>query len=245
MTRSVVVRPPDEPAHREPVIVINHETLKELGLDPDSVKARALVLLCQRYGLDPLLNEAAIVKNRPYITRDGMIKIAHRSGQLDGIVVEEQRQSEHGWSATVSVWRKDMTHPFTYRGGCGIDEPQAEQGNGAEMAIARAERRALRRAFSIPAYDDVDDPVIDTKDLAAPPRGETPAPAEGPSLPVPGRGGPSVEHRTVGQENGMLVCSCGHRDATAWGMSFHRKQQTGEEPPADLYDNLPEARGYR
>ena len=148
-------------SERTAEITVGEDTLRYLGLNPDSVESRALVLLCRRYGLDPLLGEVGVIKtksgNRVYVTRDGMIKIAHASGQLDGLVVDEQRESDHGWSATVSVYRKDMAHPFTYKGGCGKDERQAVEGNGPEMALARAERRALRRAFAIPAYDDADD----------------------------------------------------------------------------------------
>ena len=151
--------------------LVDAGTLAYLGLDPARPEVHALVLLCRRYRLDPLLGHAAVIAAnggaKPYITRDGMLEIAHRSGRLDGIVVDEERQSEHGWSATVSVWRKDMSHPFTYKGGCGLDEPQAEQGNGAEMALARAERRALRRAFAIPAYDDNDDDIAETGEIAA------------------------------------------------------------------------------
>jgi hypothetical protein len=42
-----------------------------------------------------------------------------------------------------------------------------------------------------------------------------------------------AEHRTVGQKDGWLVCACGHREATAWGMSVHRKQEAGDDigPP--------------
>jgi RecT family len=158
-------------------VMVTNDTLVYLGLDPRKPEVRALVALCQRYRLDPLLNHAQVIPakggNKAYITRDGMIEIAHRSGQLDGIVVDEQHQTEAGGhSATVSVWRKDMSHPFTYKGGCGHDEPQSKQGNGAEMAIARAERRALRRAFSIPAYGD-DEPY---EDIETPPPAAAAAP---------------------------------------------------------------------
>lgn len=239
---------PPEPAAVEGVDV-GAETLAYLGLDPARPEARALVLLCRRYGLDPLLGHVRIIAvkgggNQIYVSRDGMLEIAHRSGVLDGIVVEEERESEHGWSATIAVYRRDMSHPFRYRGGCGRSEPQAEQGNGAEMALARAERRALKRAFAIPAIDDIDDPIIE--------------PAE-------------VEHRTVGQTNGWLICSCGHREATVWAMSLHRKTpglpapvppgpgpspaatstvaptrrrggRADQNPPPEYYDNLPEAK---
>lgn len=79
--------------------------------------------------------------------------------------------------------------------------------------------------------------------LAAGHGGETPVPAAGVPLPVPpGRDG-TTEHHTVGQENNWLVCSCGQREATAWAMSVHRQQATGE-PPDDVYDDSPESRGH-
>jgi hypothetical protein len=231
-----------------PPPAIGAATLAYLGLNPDDVEVRALVMLCLRYRLDPLLGHASIIKakggNRAYITRDGMLEVAHRSGQLDGIVVDEERESEHGWSATVSVHRRDMAHPFTYRGGCGVDEPQAEQGHGAEMALARAERRALKRAFNISAFDDADDPVLDPAVLD-----------------------PADHHLADHRRDGVLVCACGELFNTVWSHSVHRKQQApgpaapapamprpadpGPKPrarrepgpPPDYYDNLPEAQG--
>jgi hypothetical protein len=156
------------PARVEPApLEVGEEVLRYLGLDPRNIETHALVLLCERYRLDPLLGHASVIvtKNgpRPYITRDGMLEVAHRSGQLDGITVDEERRSSdgHGFTAYVSVWRKDCAHPFRYGAQCKDDEAQAKQGNGPEMALARAERRALRRAFSIPAYDEIADHQID------------------------------------------------------------------------------------
>ena len=152
------------------------DPLVYLGLDPARIEVRVLFLLCQRYHLDLILGHARLIPvkggpSQPYITRDGMLHVAHDSGQLDGMLVDEQRESENGYSATVSVWRKDMAHPFTYKGGCGIEEPQAKAGHGAAMALARAERRALRRAFDLPAYDGADEPetgeITPRPDLAA------------------------------------------------------------------------------
>ena len=166
----------DVERHAAPIVAA--ETLAYLGLDPRRPETRALVLLCERYRLDPLLGHAAIIvtKNgpRPYITRDGMLEVAHRSGVLDGIVVDELREGEHGWAATVSVHRRDCSHPFTYSAGCGRDEPQAQRGNGTEMALARAERRALCRAFAIPTDDRADDDVQRFDASTTP----APAPAE-------------------------------------------------------------------
>ena len=137
--------------------VITFDVLRYLGLDPADIGTRALVLLASRYGLDPLLGQVAVIRTvagrRVYVTRDGLLAVAHRTGRLDGIVVEEERRSstDDGWTARVSVYVKGCAHPFTYGAQCKDTEAQAKAGNGPEMALARAERRALRRAFSVPA----------------------------------------------------------------------------------------------
>ena len=214
------------------------QTLKYLGLETGSVQAQALVLVCKRYDLDPLLGHIDIIKTkngpRIYVSRDGMIEVAHRSGVFDGITVDEERRNSDndGWTAYVSVWRKDMAHPFRYGAQCQDSEPQAKDGNGPAMALARAERRALRRAFNIPVADDIDD---------EPPVG--------------------VEHRMLDARDSHdhYVCACGERFPTM--AAFHRHKIPGpvppappvagpakrrrDEPPQDLYDNLPEARGLR
>lgn len=142
--------------------------LRYLGLDPSRVEAQALVAVAQRYNLDPLLGEVQLIERRGvakvYISRDGMLTIAHRSGQLDGIVVDEERRNStnDGFTCYVSVWRKDMSHPFTYGAQCKDNEDQGKAGKGPEMALARAERRALKRAFAIVSDDgeaELDDAV--------------------------------------------------------------------------------------
>ena len=143
------------PATASAPVTVDIDSLRYLGYDPDNVATRALVLLAQRYQLDPLLGEIQLIRdskgNRLYVTRDGMLAVAHASGHLDGIVVEEQRRNStgDGWTAYVSVWRNDMNHPFRYGAQCKDNEAQAKAGNGPEMALARAERRALKRAFRI------------------------------------------------------------------------------------------------
>jgi hypothetical protein len=46
-------------------------------------------------------------------------------------------------------------------------------------------------------------------------------------------------HRTDRQVDGWLVCWCGHREATAWGMAVHRKQQAelSKEDPGEPGDH--------
>lgn len=141
------------------------KALRYLGLHPDNPATWVLAALARKYNLDPLLNEVAVIGTKqglkPYVTRDGLLTIAHRSGNFDGMTVDELREGESGWAATVTVWRKDMSHGFTYSAGCGKHESQAQQGHGPEMALARAERRALHRAFNIPTTgsDWDDDPT--------------------------------------------------------------------------------------
>ena len=135
------------------------KVLAYLGLNPNDPKSQAVVSIAQRYGLDPVLKHVIVLpKGGAYITRDGLLHVAHRSGQLDGIVVDQEPTlSDDGreWVARVSVWRKDMGHPFTFPGrypvgGGNRDYPQ-------EMALKAAEAHALRRAFDVtglPALDE-------------------------------------------------------------------------------------------
>ena len=101
--------------------------LRYLGLHPDNPATWVLAALARKYDLDPLLNEVAVITTKqgmkPYVTRDGLLAVAHRSGQFDGMTTDELREGEHGWAATVTVWRKDMTHGFIYSAGCGRHEP--------------------------------------------------------------------------------------------------------------------------
>ena len=60
-----------------------------LGLDPRRIETQVVVAVAGRYGLDPLLKHVIGIRSggeiRPYITRDGLLHVAHASGQLDGI----------------------------------------------------------------------------------------------------------------------------------------------------------------
>lgn len=123
--------------------------LKTIGLDPADPRAHAVVLVAERYGLDPVLNHVLILpkSQRPYITLDGFRHVAHTSGVYDGMTVTDGPRrdgAEREWVATVAVWRKDMTRPFEFPGRAGINLD-----NGPEMALARAKRRSLREAFDI------------------------------------------------------------------------------------------------
>ncbi|KMV23356.1 hypothetical protein ACT16_06740 [Mycobacterium heckeshornense] len=133
--------------------------IRYLGLDPRKPEDRAAVAVCKHYGFDPLLKHVVVIpRSGVYITRDGLLNVAHRSGQLDGIVVEQEPilDADRGeWVARVSVWRKDMSHPFTYPG-----RYPASGGNdryAPEMALKAAESHALRRAFEVSGLPTVDE----------------------------------------------------------------------------------------
>lgn len=91
-----------------------------------------------------------MIEGRAYITRDGLLHVAHESGQLDGIVLESGPEVvDEFWRATVSVYRKDMTHPFRYAGR--YPTKGGNQRYAPEMAVKVAEVMALRRAFDVAA----------------------------------------------------------------------------------------------
>lgn len=161
--------------------------LRYLGLNPNSPQDRAAVAVCRHYGFDPLLKHVVVIpKGGVYITRDGLLSAAHRSAQLDGIVVEQAPtldRDANEWVATVSVYRKDMRFPFTYPG-----RYPANGGNrqyAPEMALKCAEAHALRRAFDIGGL-----PTLDEQKP-----GEAPAPA-----PVKAAGLDAIRH-AVAPEN--------------------------------------------
>jgi hypothetical protein len=124
--------------------------LRAVGLDRANPDQRELALnIAQRYELDLLMKHMVLIEGRPYITRDGLLHVAHRSGKLDGITTSEPAIIEGFWRATASVYRKDMTHPFTYTGR--YPTTGGNQKYAPEMAVKVAEVMALRRAFDVAA----------------------------------------------------------------------------------------------
>lgn len=131
---------------------------------------KLLMYMANTYGLDPLLKQIWAVKlneNSPaliFAGRDGMLAIAHRSGQFDGMqsgVIYEKRVVDAGkpnermidipMTAWCEVWRKDMSHSFK------TEVPFAEYNTGVSawksnpsaMILKVAESVCLRKAFSV------------------------------------------------------------------------------------------------
>jgi hypothetical protein len=121
--------------------------LKAIGLDKAAPEMRELALaIADRYGLDPMLRHLVLIDGKPFITRDGLLWIAHRSGQFDGVKVTRPVKEDRYWRADATVWRKDMTHPIEFSGRFPVGAK-----NDEEMCIKVAESMAYRRAFNVAA----------------------------------------------------------------------------------------------
>jgi hypothetical protein len=126
--------------------------LRALGFDRLNEGQRELALaISQQYDLDPMLRHVVMVDGKPYITRDGLLHVAHKSGDFDGIEVEPPTLDPDGkyLRTTCRVYRKSFSRPFVYPG-----RYPATGGNvkyNEEMAIKVAEVMTLRRAFDVAA----------------------------------------------------------------------------------------------
>lgn len=130
-------------------VPLDHEAiLRSLNLNPRDPKTQALLLVCDRYDLDPVMKHMVLISGNPYVTRDGLLHVAHRSGQFDGMEVIDTGEYETHYWAKVGVYRKDMGRPFTFVGRFSKSKQMAKE-YGPEMAIKVAEVAALRRAFPV------------------------------------------------------------------------------------------------
>ncbi len=131
---------------------------------PDDDVALALAI-CQKYGFDPLLKHLVLIagnikdeasgqwykRYNAYVTRDGLLHVAHASGQLDGMEVLTGKDDIGEWAEAL-VYRKDMGKPFRYRV---YMSEYAREPKGAwkthprAMLTKTAEVFTLRRAFDV------------------------------------------------------------------------------------------------
>lgn len=129
----------------------DEQMLAYLGLDPRKPADRAAVAVARHYDLDPLLKHVIVIPGGGvYITRDGLLHLAHRSGQLDGITVEQPPtldRDANEWVAVVTVHRKDQTHGYRFPGRYPVSGKNKQY--APEMALKAAEAHALRRAFAV------------------------------------------------------------------------------------------------
>jgi len=124
--------------------------IKAIGFDRVPAEQRELAMhIAERYGLDLMLRHIVMVDGKPYITRDGLLHVAHRSGVFDGIEVTDPVLEGGYWRARATVYRKDMSRGIAYPGR--YPEKGRNQAFGPEMAIKVGEVMALRRAFDVSA----------------------------------------------------------------------------------------------
>ena len=87
---------------------------------------KRFVRLCSAKGLDPLLNDLhweyrgdknspTGMKGTPIIHQGGDLKIAHRSGHLDGITQVDKIDEVRGFYVETSVYKKGCQYPFTFK----------------------------------------------------------------------------------------------------------------------------------
>lgn len=130
--------------------------IKALGLDRVPEEQRTLALhIAARYELDPMLRHLVMVEGKPYITRDGLLHVAHRSGVFDGIEVTDPVEKDGYWHVRATVYRKDISRGIAYPGRYPVKGKNTNY--GPEMGIKVAEVMALRRAF------DVSAPVVEER----------------------------------------------------------------------------------
>lgn len=130
--------------------------LRAVGLDRVPEEQRELALaIARRYDLDLMLKHLVLIEGRPFITRDALLWVAHRSGVFDGMQLtlppEVRDFPELGkcWYSETTVWRRDMSHPFTFPGRYPLSGQNKKF--GPEMSIKVSESMALRRAFNVSA----------------------------------------------------------------------------------------------
>ncbi len=127
------------------------EILQLLGLPPNHIHSKALLLLADRYGLDPLLKEIVVIPGKgPFVGVKGAVSVALRSGLLDGMEADDCWDTDTHWCVRCIVWRKDMNHPAAKV--IGRVAKTEKKDWPLEIARARGVRAALSYAFNI--HDD-------------------------------------------------------------------------------------------
>lgn len=147
---------------------------------------RFALSVCQALGLNPLLKHVVFIKGSGnssgniYTTRDGLLHMAHQSGQFNGMQsgvlyatnkegerlrVNDRKMIEGAWCR---VYRKDMTHPFEVD--VNFEEynrPRSPvwQQYPAAMIKKVAEHMALKLAFNVSGLASVEEIGIEERQL--------------------------------------------------------------------------------
>lgn len=123
--------------------------------DGDPARVDLAMVICRQYGFDPILKHVVLIDGSVYVTRDGLLHIAHASGAFNGIEVTMTQLAGGEWAATATVYRKDMSRPIRYTVFEYEHKPTNPHQKSAWAKYPRAmlakcaEVAALRRAFDV------------------------------------------------------------------------------------------------
>jgi hypothetical protein len=147
-----------ELAHRRPQTVAPQvdwdAALRYLNLSPKDPRAQALVMVCNRYNLDPMLGHVSLYDGKPYVHFAGYLHIANDHPAYLGPETVREWEDETYYHATVRVHRSDRSFP-SERTGKSRKVKRKKDGttytdeDADAKAFAQACRRALRMAFNV------------------------------------------------------------------------------------------------
>jgi hypothetical protein len=154
MSSDLAQRRPQTVAEATPVDY--DRALAYLGLNRNDPRAHALVLVCARYRLDPILGHASLYDGKPYIHYAGYLHIANSHPQYEGAETVREWDDDEWCYATVRVHRSDRKFAAERTGKSRKQKPKKNGGTYLDddadaKAFAQAHRRALRLAFTIDA----------------------------------------------------------------------------------------------
>lgn len=137
----------------------------------------AFATVCNQYELNPFTKEIYAFPAKgggivPIVSVDGWLKLANRHPQFDGM---ECKVSGDGQTCTVTIWRKDRAHAFSWTEYLEEARRQTEPWKQMprRMLANRTMCQAIRRAFSISGvYEPDEGEVIARGEM------EKPAPSE-------------------------------------------------------------------
>lgn len=191
------------------------------GVPDEDVKLA--LAICQRYGLDPLLRHVVLIpggkngRHAVYITRDGLLHVAHASGKAWSLEVGEPERRQNPYTGKEDIYLKgrlrvvdERGREQVFEGGVWFSEYAGKGGawatHPAAMHQKALEASLLRRAF----------------DVALPPleeAGEGPAqPADPPSITPAQRARIGELVRSLGltpEEARALACRVAEREVAS------------------------------
>jgi len=144
--------------------------------------AEQIKALFAEYGLRPDLGHIVVLGDRPYVTREGLLYYARKSGQLQGIKVEIVERQKDFCLVKATVLTKDGGEFEAYGDASTSNTNRMVSPHLIRMAETRAINRALREAFPIGlcSYEELGEADIDisVEPAASEPNSPSPSPTK-------------------------------------------------------------------